>query len=93
MKHYKKPYKKPVITWKALLSIDEIRAREARWGRYVVLYTDATTICCSEHEAEKLCLYEPYLLSGDIKIRPGGMYLHLNKAELFDPQSFNHVIL
>lgn len=91
VKRAKRPAK-PIVRWSAMLSIEEIRPRLGRYGKYAVLYTNGNiNICCSEEEANKLCLFEPYEMKGLVKVVHGGQYLRLDKAELFDSASFKLV--
>lgn len=78
------------IRWSALLSIEEMVPRRGRYGRYVVLYTNANiTVCCGEELANKLCLFEPFEMKGEVQQYHGGTYLKLSNATYFDPASFH----
>jgi hypothetical protein len=58
-----------------------------------VLYTpNNISIIAPEQVAQRLSLFEPYEMSGQVKIFPGGQYLKLDRAELFDPSGYRHVI-
>jgi hypothetical protein len=77
-----------------MLSVEEMRPRMGRHGRYVVLYTNAdVAICSSEDQAHQLCLYEPFLMTGTINPFHGGTYLKLLNAEPFKGRDFREVIV
>lgn len=87
---------KPIsIRWSGLVKIEDICLKKSRFGNvYAVLYTNSgINICSPEQEAAKLCLYEPYEMRGTIKQFLGGQYLKLEKAYLFDPSGYRHVIV
>lgn len=72
-----------------MLKVEDIRPRKGRYGNFCVLYTNSDAcICCSEVQGQKLALFEPYEFTGEVKIRPGGTYLALRKAELFSAASY-----
>jgi len=67
-----------------MVSFEELRPRKGRYGQYVVGYTNKDfSVTMSDSIAETLCLYEPYNLTGEIKTFKGGMYLRVEKADLF----------
>ena len=82
-KGIKKNHKSP-FRFSAMASFEELRPRKGRYGQYVVGYTNKDfSVTMSESIAETLCLYEPYNLTGEIKAFKGGMYLKVEKADLF----------
>ncbi len=82
--------KKPSIRWSSLLSVEDIVPRRGRFGRYCVLYTNAgNTVCCNEDLAQHLCLFEPYEMFGEVKVFHGGVYLKLERANLFEPSGYS----
>lgn len=68
-----------------MAKLDDIRPRKGRFRPYCVLYSEAGNFCSSLELAEKLCLYEPYLLAGTVNIARGGTFLWATKAELHQP--------
>lgn len=88
----KKWQMKRQIKWNSILRIEEISPRKTKDWVYVILYTEAgVTVCCSESQANKLCLYEPYEMKGYINYLKGGNYLVLEKATLADGKNFRQV--
>ena len=82
--------KKPTISWGTMSNIEDIQPRKGRHGKYCVLYTMAGNFCCSENIANRLSLFEPYELSGEVKMVNGGTYLWVNKARLFDARAYTY---
>ena len=82
----------PLIRWTGMLKVEDLQPRKSRWGTtYCVLYTNANqTICCSESDGQKICLYEPYEMKGFIHPYHGGMYLRLEKATVYESNSFKN---
>lgn len=84
-----KNHNNPKITWKTMCLIEDIVPQRSRYGVYCKVYTNTEAcITATESEAQKLCLFEPYILSGIVKIRPGGIYLALKEARLFNGKEF-----
>lgn len=86
--------KKPTIKWSGLVKIEDIQLRKTRYGDiYAVLYTNAgSNVIASERHAQLCCLYEPYEMRGHIKAFYGGQYLKLDRLELFQSNSYKHVV-
>lgn len=81
------------VKWSSKLTINEISPRKTRDYTYVILYTDdSITVCCSEKQAQRLCIGEPYEMRGYISFHKGGSYLVLDRASLMDGKSFRPVI-
>lgn len=83
---------KTKIKWNSLLRITDISPRKTRDWIYVILYTDAdVTVCCSEIQAQRLCLNEPYEMRGYLNYKKGGVYLVLDRAKLFSGKAYRDV--
>lgn len=82
------------IKWHGMLKIEDIQLRRSRYGDiYAVLYTNSGgNIIATEHQASRLCLFEPYQMRGEIKPYFGGQYLKLGGYELFDSSGYRLVI-
>lgn len=82
-----------MIRWSAMLSVDDMQPRRSRYGTvYCVLYTNANqTVCCDEKTAQRVALYEPYMMKGFVHPYNGGVYLRVEKLEKFDSASFKNV--
>jgi len=80
---------KKKIKWSSILVITDISPRKSKDWVYVILYTDAeVTVCCSETQAQRMCLNEPYEMKGYLNYKKGGVYLVLDKAELADGSKY-----
>jgi hypothetical protein len=75
-----------------MLTVEDLQPRKSRWGKtYCILYTNANqTICCSESDAQKIALYEPYQMHGLVHPYHGGMYLRLEQAMEYQANSFKN---
>lgn len=74
------------------MSIDDISPRKTKDWTYVILYTDAdVTVCCSESQAQRLCIGEPYEMRGYLNYKKGGVYLVLDRALLANGNSFQGI--
>lgn len=83
---------KTKIKWNSLLAITDLSPRKSRDFSYVILYTDAgVTVCCSESQAQRLCLGEPYEMRGYLNYKKGGVYLVLDRASLVNGKNFREV--
>jgi hypothetical protein len=67
-----------------MASIEDIQPKRGKYNTYCLLRTVAGTFSCSEKLAEKLCLYEPYEMRGQVRFVLGGTYLWVSTAELFN---------
>lgn len=80
------------IKWNSILKVEDISPRKTKDWVYVILYTNAgVTVCCSESQAKRLCLYEPYEMRGYINYLKGGNYLVLEKASLAEGKNFREI--
>ena len=83
---------KTKVKWSSLLSIKDISPRKSKDWTYVILYTDAdVTVCCSELQAQRFCIGEPYEMRGYLNYKKGGVYLVLEKARLVSGKNFREV--
>lgn len=77
-----------------MCKIEEIVPQRGRYGPYCKVYTNTEAcITAPERIAQRLALYEPYLLSGVVKIRPGGVYLSLKEARPFNGNEFREELI
>jgi len=90
-KKYERKAKVPVVNWTAMVTIEELSMRKNRWNKPYCLLYNATGLpfLCSERDAQKLALFEPYQIRGTVTVVPGGQFFRVDQIELFDPSSFN----